>query len=288
KVAEVVPELRPADAVPFEFPTHCPVCSSELVRDPDEVAIRCENPACSAQLKRRLEHFAGRNAMDLEGLGPAVVEQLVEQDLVKDVGDLYSLDLETLANLERLAEKSARNLLDGLATSRERSFDRLLFALGLRHVGSTVARTLTRHFGSVEKMAQAEVEELESVPEIGPTIARSVHAFFTSPESDHLIAKLRQAGLQLEMEDLPEEIAESYFTGKTVVLTGNLSHYDRARAAALIQELGGRTTSSVSKKTDLVVAGEKAGSKLTKAEKLGIQVLSEEEFIEHLRESGKM
>ena len=288
KVAEVVPELRSVDAVPFEFPTHCPVCSSELVRDPDEVAIRCENPACSAQLKRRLEHFAGRNAMDLEGLGPAVVEQLVEQDLVKDVGDLYSLDLETLANLERLAEKSARNLLDGLATSRERSFDRLLFALGLRHVGSTVARTLTRHFGSVEKMAQAEVEELESVPEIGPTIARSVHAFFTSPESDHLIAKLRQAGLQLEMEDLPEEIAESYFTGKTVVLTGNLSHYDRARAAALIQELGGRTTSSVSKKTDLVVAGEKAGSKLTKAEKLGIQVLSEEEFIEHLRESGKM
>ena len=286
KVAGVVLEQRPDDAVPFEFPSHCPVCASQLVRDPDEAAIRCENHTCSAQLRRRLEHFAGRNAMDLEGLGPAV-EQLVEQDLVEDVGDLYSLDLETLADLERLAEKSARNLLGGLAASRERSFDRLLFALGLRHVGSTVARTLARHFGSVEKMALAEVEELEAVPEIGPTIARSVHAFFTSPESEPLIAKLRRAGLQLEMEELPEEVVESYFTGKTVVLTGNLSQYDRTTAAALIQELGGRTTSSVSKKTDLVIAGEKAGSKLAKAEKLGIQVLSEEEFIEYLRESGK-
>ena len=287
KVVEVILEERPAGLKPFEFPRSCPVCQGDLVRDPEEAAIRCENPACSAQLKRRLEHFAGRNAMDVEGLGPAVVEQLVENDLVRDVGDLYSLSLEPLAQLERLAAKSAQNLLDGLAVSRERGFDRVLFALGIRHVGATVARILARHFTAVEKLVQASVEELEAVDEIGPTIARSVRTFFSSDEAGTLIDKLRRAGLQLEMEEPAAESVDSYFTDKTVVLTGSMSRYGRDEAAALIEELGGRTTSSVSKKTDLLIAGEKAGSKLARAQQLGIEVLSEEEFLDRLKEEGK-
>jgi len=287
KVVEVVLEERLPDSKAYEFPQTCPVCSSALVRDPDEAVTRCENPACSAQLRRRLEHFAGRNAMDIEGLGPAVVEQLVEKNLVEDVGELYSLNLDTLADLERLAEKSARNLLDGLEASKERGFDRVLFALGIRHVGTTVARTLARHFSSVEKLAQAQVEALEEVPEIGPTIARSVRAFFASPEAELLIDKLRRAGLQLEMAETPAAAADSYFAGKTVVLTGALGRHSRDQASALIQELGGRTTSSVSKKTDLVIAGDQAGSKLTKAQQLGIEVIDEEVFLQHLRAAGK-
>ena len=285
KIIEVVLENRPDTARSFAFPQECPVCQSPLVRDPEEAAIRCENPACPAQLRRRLEHFASRGAMDIEGLGPAVVEQLVEQERVQDVGDLYSLDLEALASLERLADKSARNLLDNLDASKQQTFDRVLFALGLRHVGATVARTLARHFGSVEALLQATEEELEAVPEIGPTIARSVRAFATGPETEPLIAKLRKACLQLEMEQRDERV-ESYFTGKTVVLTGSLNHYGRDQAAALIEQLGGRTASSVSKKTDLLVAGEKAGSKLDKARQLGVEVISEEDFLGYLRETG--
>lgn len=286
KIVDVVLENRPDTARPFAFPQQCPVCQGPLMRDPEEAAIRCENPACPAQLKRRLEHFAGRGAMDIEGLGPAVVEQLVETEWVQDVGDLYNLDLEALAGLERLAEKSAQNLLDNLETSKQQTFDRVLFALGLRHVGATVARILARHFGSAEGLLQATEEDLEAVPEIGPTIASSVRAFAAGPETEPLIAKLREAGLQLEMEG-ERKTAESYFTGKTVVLTGTLSHYSRDQAAALIEQLGGRTTSSVSKKTDLLVAGENAGSKLTRAEQLGIEVISEEEFMEHLRTAGE-
>jgi len=285
KIVDVVQENRPDSARPFAFPQECPVCRGPLVRDPEEAAIRCENPACPAQLKRRLEHFASRGAMDIEGLGPAVVEQLVDKEMVRDVGDLYSLDLDALAGLERLAEKSARNLLDNLQASRQQTFDRVLFALGLRHVGATVARTLARHLESVEALLQATEEELQAVPEIGPTIARSVGAFAAAPETGSLIAKLRAAGLQLEMEQR-EEPAESYFTGKTVVLTGSLSHYSRDQAAVLIEQLGGHIASSVSKKTDLVVAGEKAGSKLDKARQLGVEVISEEDFLGYLRETG--
>ena len=282
KILEVILEKRPANARPFVFPQACPACQEPVVRDPDEAVSRCENPACPAQLKRRLQHFASRNAMNIEGMGPAVVDQLVELDLVKDVGDLYALDLETLAGLERLATRSAQNLIDSLNTSRERPFDRVLFALGIRHVGTTVALTLARCFPSIERLCQATEEELETVPEIGPTIARSVGAFSAGSEVGELIEKLRRAGLQLELEEAPEAPAASFFAGKTVVLTGSLTRYTRDEAAALIQQLGGRVTSSVSKKTNLVVAGEEAGSKLTQAQKLGISVLSEEEFLQHL------
>ena len=283
KVVEVVLEERPADSRPFVFPPHCPVCQGPLGRDEDEAASRCENPTCPAQLKRRLQHFASRNAMDIEGLGPAVVEQLVERGLVQDVGDLYALDHETLAGLERLAQKSARNLLDGLEASKKRPFDRVLFALGLRHVGSTVALTLCRSLQSIERLAEASPEDLEAVPEIGPTIARSVSAFFAGSETKGLLKKLQQAGLQLELQETATAPADSFFADKTVVLTGTMERHSRDEAAALIQQLGGRVSASVSKKTDLLIAGEQAGSKLEKARQLGIAVFSEEEFLQHLQ-----
>ena len=283
KVVEVVLEKRPTDSRAFVFPSHCPVCRGRLVRDEDEAASRCENPSCPAQLKRRLQHFASRNAMDIEGLGPAVVEQLVERSLVQDVGDLYALDLEALAGLERLAEKSARNLLDGLKASKKRPFDRVLFALGLRHVGSTVALTLCHSFPSIELLAAANLENLEEVPEIGPTIALSVNAFFASSQTRKLLEKLQQAGLQLALEETATAPVASFFAGKTVVLTGTMKRHSRDEAAAMIQQLGGRVTASISKKTDLLIAGEQAGSKLEKARQFGIAVFSEEEFLRHLQ-----
>ena len=286
KIVSVVVGKRPEGAEPFNFPDDCPSCGAPLVRDPDEAAVRCENPACPAQLRRRLEHFAARNALDIEGLGPAIIEQLVERRLVTDAGDLYSLTLESLTGLERMGEKSGRNLLDGLGASRTRPFGRVLFALGIRHVGSTVARTLARNFPSIDRLAQASEEELEAVAEIGPTIARSVAAFLAAPGTGELIEKLRRAGLQLELDVEDAGPERSYFTGKTVVLTGSLSRYSRDQAASLIERLGGRTSSSVSKKTDLVIAGDQAGSKLAKARQLDIAVLSEDEFVERLQETG--
>jgi DNA ligase (NAD+) len=284
KVVSVELDRRPPGSDVFVFPSSCPACGAQLVRDPEEAAIRCENPACSAQLKRRLQHFAARNALDVEGLGPAVIEQLVERALVGDVGDLYDLDLETLTDLDRFGEKSAKNLLVGLESSRNRSFDRVLFALGIRHVGSTVARTLAGHFLSADGLRSASVEELEEVDEIGPTIARAVRAFFDTPDTITLFDKLKRAGLQLELEPLEE--TTSSFSGKTAVLTGTLSGYSRTEAGKLIEQLGGRIASSVGSKTDLVVTGEGAGSKLEKAEKLGVPIMDEDEFVKQLRLSG--
>ena len=284
KVVAVELDQRPDETAPFLFPSTCPACGAEVVRDPEEAAIRCENPACSAQLKRRLQHFAARNALDVEGLGPAVIEQLVERKLVRDVGDLYDLNLETLTGLDRFGEKSAKNLLAGLESSRKRTFDRVLFALGIRHVGSTVARTLARHFLSADNLQNASIEELEAVDEIGPTIARTVRAFFATPDSITLFGKLKHAGLQLDLE--PADEVETYFSGKTVVLTGTLSSFSRDEARKLIEELRGRVTSSVGSKTDLVVAGEGAGSKLEKAKTLEVQIMGEDEFIQRLRLCG--
>ena len=281
KVVGVVAGKRADGSQPCPVPTACPVCESELVRDEDEAVLRCINSACPGQLKRRLEHFAGRNAMDIEGLGTAIIEQLVDRELVTDVGDLYDIDEDTLAGLERLASRSARNILDSLAGSVQRPFDRLLFALGIPHVGTTVARTLTAAFPAIERLASAAAEELEQVEEIGPTIARSITEFFANPQTGALIDKLRRAGLQLEQAETPAS-ADSYFSGKSVVLTGTLASFSRDECAAAIRKLGGVISSSVSRKTDLVIAGEKAGSKLAKAEELGIEILTEEELVKYL------
>ena len=286
KVIGVDPSERPDDAVEYAFPNQCPSCRGSLTRDAEEAVTRCDNPTCPAQLRRRLEHFASRNAMDIEGLGPAVVEQLVDQGLVKDLSDLYELNVESLGALERMGEKSAQNLLDGLDRSKEQPFDRVLFALGIRHVGATVARTLARTFGSLDALCKANVEELEATHEIGPTIARSLYASLPDlPALDRVLYKLKKAKLQFAME-VEEEAAPSHFSGKTVVITGTLAGYSRDEAAALIERLGGKTTSSVSKNTDLLIAGEKAGSKLTKAQALGVAVLDEAAFIAQLKEAG--
>ena len=281
KIVTVVADKRAAGSKPCPVPTACPVCESELVRDEDEAVLRCINPLCPGQLKRRLEHFAGRNAMDIEGLGTAVIEQLVDRELVADVGDLYELDEETLAGLERLAQRSARSILNSLAGSVQRPFDRLIFALGIPHVGTTVARTLTTAFPTIERLASATAEELEEVEEIGPTIACSIREFFSNPQTSPLIDKLHRAGLQLDQTEA-QAPTDSYFSGKKVVLTGTLAGYSRDECAAAIRKLGGVISSSVSRKTDLVIAGENAGSKLAEADELGIEILTEEELVKYL------
>jgi DNA ligase (NAD+) len=292
KIVAALPAERPADARPYEYPGHCPVCAASLVKDPEEIVVRCENPACPAQLKRRLEHFASRNAMEIEGLGPAVVEQLVDRGLVHDVADLYGLAEGQVCELDRMAEKSSRNLVENIAASTARGFDRVLFALGIRHIGATVARTLVQRVGSYARLAAATADELEAVEDVGPQIARSLQAFVAAPESVQLMAKLAAGGVQLDAPAPPErepaqtEAETGGFAATTVVLTGSLSSFTRDRAAELIRQLGGKATASVSKRTDLVVAGENPGSKVTKAHELGIEVISEEEFVQRLEQAG--
>ncbi len=295
KSGDVIPKVvgvdcseRPDNSAAYVFPNQCPSCKGPLTRDAKEAVTRCDSPTCPAQLRRRLEHFASRNAMDIEGLGPAVVEQLVEQGLVKDLSDLYELNVESLGALERMGEKSAANLLAGLAHSKEQPFDRVLFALGIRHVGATVAHTLARTFGSLDALCKTSVEDLEATHEIGPTIAHSLHASLPDlPALDSVLYKLKnKAKLQFAMKAEEAAAPASHFSGKIVVITGTLSAYSRDEAAALIERLGGKTTSSVSKKTDLLIAGEKAGSKLAKARDLGVAVLDEAAFIAQLQEAG--
>ena len=277
KVVSVVESERPADARPFAFPKTCPVCGANLVKDESEVAIRCLNSACAAQLKGRIRHFASRTAMDIEGLGHALVDQLVERELIRDAGDLYSLDEERVAELERMAETSARNLMNGLERSKARPFHNVLFALGIRHVGATVARTLADHFGSIDRLREASAEEIEAIHEIGDAIAESVDAFLTDENNAAVIEKLRDAGLTLEGEK-QSDAGPRPLDGKTVVVTGSLSRWGRQQAQDAVRSAGGKPTSSVSKKTDLVVAGENAGSKLEKARELEIEILDEDGF----------
>ena len=291
KVVAVVAEERTPSSQQYAFPDACPACGATLARHEDEAVIRCLNPACPGQLRRRLEHFAGRNAMDIEGLGSAVVEQLVDRGLVRNVGDLYDLDVAALSGLERMAEKSALNLARGLEQSKERPFDRVLFALGIPHVGTTVAQTLAAAFPSIDRLHSATIEALEAIEEVGPAIARSITDFFANPQSTALLDRLREAGLQLETTDGGDggtsTSSPSPFNGKTVVLTGSLTSHSRDECAERIRQLGGKVTSNVSARTDLVIAGDKAGSKLAKAQELGIVVITEPQLIEMLEEASE-
>jgi DNA ligase (NAD+) len=287
KAGEVIPavvavrkELRTGDETPFAMPTTCPACGQSVLREPDQVAIRCVNPACPAQLRRRLEHFASRGAMDIEGLGEAMVNQLVEAGLVHDIPSLYDLQLDALVALERTGEKSATNLLDGLAASKTQPLWRLLFGLGILHVGATAARNLATEFGTIDALAAASQTELEAVNDIGSVMAASVHDWFRTPEVEKLIAALRVCGLHFGDATQPKR-ADGAFSGTTWVLTGALS-IPRDEAGDLIRAQGGKVTSSVSKKTDYVVAGTEAGSKLEKAEKFGLRILDEPTFRELL------
>jgi DNA ligase (NAD+) len=263
----------------FHFPTQCPECHTHLVKDEGGVYIRCPNPACPAQLKERLRYFASRNAMDIEGLGDKLVDQLVNDGLVSGYGDLYRLSLEQLVELERMGKKSGENLLAGIEASKQRGLARLLNALAIRHVGARVATVLAEHFGSIDALLAADVDELSEVNEIGPIIAQSIHDHLHGKHGRETIDELRALGLKMTS---PKKAAAATgpLAGKTLVVTGTLEKYSRDEAEELIHRHGGRAASSVSKKTDYVIAGEKAGSKLDKAKSLGVKVISEGEFEE--------
>jgi len=284
EVARVVTERRQGEPEEFEMPAACPVCGSAVERVEGEAAFRCTGGLfCGAQRIRSILHFASRKALDIEGLGEKLVVQLVEQDLVHSVADLYRLTREQLVGLERMGEKSADNLLQQLERSKRPPLDRLLYALGIREVGEVTATALARHFGSLEKLLAASEEELVDVPDVGPVVAGHVHAFFQEPHNLDVLTQLQAAGLRWQ----PLEISsgEQPLDGQTWVLTGTLG-MPRARAKSLLESLGARVAGSVSAKTTVVLAGEEAGSKLAKAEKLGVEVLDEEAFRALLEKHG--
>lgn len=277
KVSEVVREKRPKSATPYKMPSRCPECNTPLFKPEGEVNDYCENSECPAQVKGRLEHFAMRGAMDIEGLGEAVIEQLVELGWIKNYADLYTLHRhrEEMVELDRWGEKSANNLLNAIEESKKRPFHRVLYALGIRHVGQGVAQLLVENFHTIEKLQEATVDELQQTDGIGPQIADSVVHFFGEKHNRDIIARLQKAGLTLSGQSTKKK---GKLSGMTFVLTGTLPTYSRDQAKQLIEEQGGKVTSSVSAKTNYVLAGEDAGAKLEKAKKLGVPILAEEEF----------
>lgn len=275
QVVSVVKENRLADSQPYQMPTHCPVCGAPVVRDEDGAALRCTGIECPAQLLRTLVHFASRDAMDIEHLGPAVVESLVGAGLVRTPGDLYALQVEDVAKLERMGRKSAENLIAAIEKSKQNDVSKLICAFGIRQVGVKAAQVLARTFRNLDALSHATEEELTAVPDIGSITAQMIAAWFADPQSRHLIETLRQAGVNFESREAP---AGTRFAGMTFVLTGTLEQFTRAEAKALIEQNGGKVSGSVSKKTTYLVAGEAAGSKLTRAQALGTAILTEQEF----------
>lgn len=275
-ILRVIQEKRPTDSRPFRFPTRCPVCGAEAFRPEGEVVSRCTNSACLARLKESLLHFGSRRAMDIEHLGEAVVEQLVDRHLVREFADLYRLDVDTLAGLERLAQKSATNLHTAIQSSKGRGLSRLLFALGIRYVGEHMAAIVARHYGSMERLEQAPEAELVEIFGIGPRIAQSVALYFRQPENRGQVEQLRQVGVG--MTEAGVTVGPRPLAGKTFVLTGGLESLTRDEAKELIAQAGGRVTSSVSLKTDYVVIGKDPGSKFDDATRLGVPTLDEAAF----------
>lgn len=276
KIVKVIEDKRPKESKPFEMPKTCPVCQGPLVRLEDEAAVRCENIACPAQVHRRIEHFASRGAMDIEGLGEALVLQLVESGLIEDYGDLYFLKKEDLAALERMGDKSAQNLVEAIQKSKSQPLDRMIFALGIRYVGAGVAEILADAFESIDALRQAPFDRLDRIEGIGPVIAESVIRFFQQDRNLEALQKLKEAGVRFEEERQKKQ--GGIFAGKTVVLTGALSRFARDAASELIESEGGKVASSVSSKTDYVLVGENPGSKYRKALDLGIEILDEDTF----------
>jgi DNA ligase (NAD+) len=281
EIVRVIPESRPPDSKPWEMPRQCPACGTPVVREEGEAITRCPNPTCPAKTVSRLRHFASRLAMDIEGLGIETSTQLTETGLVKTPADLYRLTYDQLVNLERFADLSARNLLAAIEASKTRPLRHVIYALGIRMVGEATALALARRFGSLEALVEATVEDLQSVRDVGPEVARQIHDFLAVPEQRETIRQLLAAGVRPQ----PEQAAAGSgpFAGKTVVLTGTLTQYSRESAKVEIERRGGRVSGSVSRKTDLVVAGEDAGSKLKKAQELGVRVVDENGFRELLK-----
>ena len=278
QVLQVIESRRTGAETVYEFPAHCPVCGFDAVRPEGEAVTRCTNADCPAKVKARILYFAARKAMDIEGLGDVLVETLVDSGMVKTVADLYDLTTEQIANLERKAEKSAAKLIEQIELSKTRGLQRLLYGLDIRHVGERYAKILSRSFRNIETLALASVEELDAIHEIGLAVAESVFNFFRNEKNLAVIERLKAANVKTEIDGDANAATNENFNGKTFVLTGKLEQFTRDEAAKIIEDFGGRVSSSVSKKTDYVVAGSDAGSKLTKAESLGIKVLSEDEF----------
>lgn len=286
EVLRVVLDKRPEDSEPYAIPTECPACGSELTHLEDEVALRCINPSCPAQASERVIHFASRNAMNIDGLGEQRVRQLFEAELIHDVVDLYDLEVDALQELDRMGEKSSKKLVDAIETSKENSLERLIFGLGIRHVGSNTARLLVQTFENIEGIMNATYEEILSIDGIGEIIAESVVSFFDNEEAQELIAKLKERNLNLsylQAEETVSQNAAAVFAGKTIVLTGKLEEFSRNELKQQLELLGAKVTGSVSKNTDLLVAGESAGSKLTKAQDLGIEIWDEQQLLAELK-----
>ena len=279
EVVKVITSKRTGKEQKYTLPDTCPVCDAPVVRIEDEAVARCEDVACPAQVKEMIRHFASKGAMDIEGLGEKLVDQLVEKELIASYADLYFLKLEQIADLERMAEKSAQNLLEGIDKSRDIALNRLIYALGIRHVGEHVARVLANHFGTLDKLSTASEEELQDIHEVGPQVAQSVNKFFAEPRNQQVLERLFAGGVKVQQK-LVDEQTEQKFAGMTFVFTGALEKFTRDEAEKMVMDRGGRAASSVSKKTNYVVAGPGAGSKLAKAEQLGVDVLTEDEFLE--------
>jgi DNA ligase (NAD+) len=279
-VVRVELEKRTGQEKPFDFPSSCPACGGDVARDEGGVYIRCLNPSCPAQLKERLRFFAARRAMDIEGLGPALIDQLVDRGIVKSLQDLYDLTAPQIAELERMGDKSAQNIIESIRESKDRGLTRLLTALGIRHVGEHNARLLAQEFGAIATLMAASEERLSQIPGVGPIVAESVYRFFHSNVGIQTIQELENRGLILtEILEKKEPPAQSVLEGKTVVITGTMERYGRSEMEALVRGLGGKAVSTVSKRTDYVVAGANPGSKLDKAKELGIPILSEDDFL---------
>ncbi len=285
KVVNVIFAERPENSKETEAPENCPVCGSNLFKPENEVAVYCENHLCPAQIKNRIRHFSSRAAMDIEGLGESIVNLFVDMNLLKTYADIYKLKehKNDLVNIERFGTKSVENLLNSIEKSKQQPFAKVLYAIGIRYVGTGAAKKLADHFCSIENLIAANEEQIESVYEIGPSISKSVKKFFADEHNIKIIEELKQAGVNFESEKI-EVPQDSSISGKTFVLTGTLSKFSRDEASDKILMLGGKVTSSVSKKTDFVVAGESAGSKLTKAEQLGVKILTEEDFLKMINE----
>lgn len=276
EIVSVVKEKRPEGTKPYHLPDKCPVCGAAVLRDPDGAAVRCTGAECPAQLLRNMIHFASRDAMDIDGVGPAVLQQLIESGLVSNPADLYDLRAEQLKGLDRMGKKSAQNAVDAIARSKENDLWRLIFALGIRQVGAKAAKILATHFGSMDGLRRATAEELTEIDDVGAVTADYITHWMQSDQAADLLARLQKAGVNMECH---QELVDRRFAGMTFVLTGALTRFTREEAGEMIELRGGKVSSSVSKKTTYVVAGENAGSKLKKAGELGVSVLSEEEFL---------
>ena len=281
EIVKVLTEKRTGEEKPFEMPKYCPVCGAEAKREEGEAAIRCTGIECPAKLYRNLIHFVSREAMNIDGLGENIIKQLLDRKLISNIADIYDLKFEDIASLKKNGKKFAQNLVDSIENSKKNDLNRLITALGIRHVGSKAARTLAKKYGDIDNLAKADATELQQIDDVGEIMANSIVEFFSQEQTNDLITRLKNAGVNTK--HLKEESGDNRFEGKTFVVTGTLEKYTRKEVEDLIENMGGKVSSSVSKKTDYLLAGEEAGSKLTKAQSLGTKIISEKEFTDMIK-----